>query len=262
MLNLAHSLPVTAGRFFFARTERSHFFLRLHNRFGDCYLRGPSTSILLMFVTTLFKFIRAQRLRPANAFRWLGIGPPEVFEEVRIRMSNWCENVLGVAGPYNEVQKFIKNARGEPPLDERAKPQPVCFQTLFPADTSDEGVPDDTYLPGMTSPAWSKDRCAKWGVKWDANFWDQDLTWTIMDQRNSEWNNKKHGPQDQCCAIINFDTAWNPPLKLVDKVAQDYSALAFRLQYKEEGAGIKGVAKWRDGKRVRTKGRSDRDACG
>lgn len=60
--------------------------------------------------------------------------------------------------------------------------------------------------------------------------------------------------QDECCAIISFDTAWGPPIKLFDKVAQDYPNLVFRLRYKELSMSFKGVAEWRGG--VHTKDES------
>jgi hypothetical protein len=167
-------------------------------------------------------------------------------------MPNWCENYLGVAGPYKEVQKFIENARGEPAHDEPAKPQPVCFQNLYPAETSKEQVPDpNPFHSEAMSPAWYKDRMAKWGVKWDANFWDDDPPWTIKSDYNSEWDDEENEPEDQCCAIIWFDTPWGPPLKLFNKVAQDYPSLTFRLRYKEISMCFKGVAEWREGRQVK-----------
>jgi hypothetical protein len=193
---------------------------------------------------------KGEQAVPAVGWEWPDRIPVKKRET---KMPNWCENYLGVAGPYKKVQAFIVNARGTADRGESSKPQPLCFQMLYPAETSQEEVPDPTPLfPDSKVPAWYKDRLVKWGCKWDANFWDQDPSWTIKNAWNSEWYDADHDEEDDdCCAIIWFDTAWAPPIQLFDKVAQDYPDLVFRLRYKELMMDFKGVAEWRGG--VQTK---------
>ena len=173
-------------------------------------------------------------------------------------MPNDCGNKLGVAGPFAEVRRFIKNARGRPIADSTSEPeekQAICFQKLYPASTSDELVPDcpPGSPPEMCQdqvPAWYADRIQKWGTELDAETYGS--AWGIRDSNTVEWDpsDEWRADNEECCATIRFDTASSPPLALFNKVAADYPKLTFRLRYLELGNGLYGVAEWRDGAQV------------
>jgi hypothetical protein len=158
-------------------------------------------------------------------------------------MPDWCSNRLGVAGTYTEVQRFIENAKGDPPTS-----QALCFQKLYPAETSDTLVkrPRPVASDGV-EPTWYKDRMDKWGVKWNADLPD-DQAWRLRSD-DLDWEDAELEPDDECCAIIRFTTPSGPPTKLFDKVARDYPELVFRLRFYYRIGG-KGVAEWWHGVRT------------
>ena len=161
-------------------------------------------------------------------------------------MPNWCTNYLGVAGSYKDIQRLIENARGTQASNEQTTEEKLCFQKLYPAETSAELVP-----PDMT-PAWYVDRLDKWGTKWEPEVFSP---WTLLDGAADEAPDQSDMDQEDLerdfCATIRFDTAWSPPVELFDKVAKDYPQLTFRLRYFELGDGFKGVAEWRNGIRIK-----------
>ena len=70
---------------------------------------------------------------------------------------------------------------------------------------------------------WEKEN---WGCKWGAtnsvlvDAWDGHLEYA-------------------------FDTAWSPPIKLLENLAKQWPNLAFVLQYEELGLAFKGIATFR-----------------
>jgi hypothetical protein len=74
-------------------------------------------------------------------------------------------------------------------------------------------------------PDWYKQRMDKWGTKWvgyDLNIGE---------------------------SIIDFFTAWSPPVQIIKKLAELHKDEAFRLEYYETGIAFRGIAtaKWQDG---------------
>ncbi len=70
---------------------------------------------------------------------------------------------------------------------------------------------------------WDYDWCCdNWGTKWDC------------DSPIAESSSKK--------IIINFLSAWAPPVKWLEKVQADYQHLIFKLSYCESSMGFTGVA--------------------
>ena len=48
-------------------------------------------------------------------------------------------------------------------------------------------------------------------------------------------------------AFIEFDTAWSPPIPVIEKLASMFSDHAFELKYFEGGMGFSGHARWSEG---------------
>jgi hypothetical protein len=74
-------------------------------------------------------------------------------------------------------------------------------------------------------PNWYEERLNKWGTKWigyDLNIGD---------------------------SIIDFFTAWSPPVPVIKKLAELHKDMVFRLEYYETGMAFRGfvTAKWQDG---------------
>jgi hypothetical protein len=48
-------------------------------------------------------------------------------------------------------------------------------------------------------------------------------------------------------AFLEFDTAWSPPIPVIEKLAEMFPDHAFELQYFEGGMGFSGHARWSEG---------------
>jgi len=74
-------------------------------------------------------------------------------------------------------------------------------------------------------PDWYEQRIEKWGTKWvgfDLNIWE---------------------------TVIDFYTAWSPPLPIINKLAELHKDFVFRLEYYETGMAFRGIytARWKGG---------------
>ena len=48
-------------------------------------------------------------------------------------------------------------------------------------------------------------------------------------------------------AFLEFDTAWSPPISVIEKLASMFADHAFELKYFEGGMGFSGHARWSEG---------------
>jgi hypothetical protein len=48
-------------------------------------------------------------------------------------------------------------------------------------------------------------------------------------------------------AFLEFDTAWSPPIPVIEKLASMFPDHAFELKYFEGGMGFSGHARWSEG---------------
>lgn len=129
-------------------------------------------------------------------------------------MPNWCQNRLLIIGDEGQVAEFIeKNSSDESPLDfDRGVPEP--------ADNQD----------------WYSWRSASWGTKWNAcNAEPSDGPLCRLD-----WN-------ADAVELIEFDTAWAPPLAWFRSTAPQWPKLELVLYFAELGMEYSGAARWRDG---------------
>lgn len=78
---------------------------------------------------------------------------------------------------------------------------------------------------------WYDFRVAKWGTKWNACDVEMRL-------------------EDETEVSISFNTAWSPPLEVIEAIANKYPFADITLSYYEEGMGIQGEIKVSKGKLV------------
>lgn len=50
---------------------------------------------------------------------------------------------------------------------------------------------------------------------------------------------------------FDFETPHNPPLRVIDKIAEQFNDLLFRLEFKKPGMASLGCACWAEGKRLK-----------
>lgn len=169
-------------------------------------------------------------------------------------MPNWCWNELTVSGTPTEIKRFVDATIGlpaeYPPAEyeqerktkqrsEPLEPQ-FCFNALVPtpAEVLQIGfdghgkIPEEnqtlamlgrTVLP-LDGYHWN---IANWGTKWDV--YGDGITAAEMG-----W---KPGADS---LFIGFDTAWSPPIAWMEKVAERFTELQFKLHYEEPGCFFAG----------------------
>ena len=142
-------------------------------------------------------------------------------------MPNWCTNKLTIIGPGAEVQGFKTKAVGKSPWDEPGEnPNALNFHSLIP-------VPDEILAADYGDARYNWE-ITHWGCKWGA------ANSVIVE----EWDGYVE---------YAFDTAWSPPIELLETMATQWPNLSFVLVYEELGMAFKGIAKF--------KGDSKEDYC-
>jgi CRISPR/Cas system-associated endonuclease/helicase Cas3 len=150
-------------------------------------------------------------------------------------MPNWCNNSLIVDGPIDDVNSFIEFVKGsdnEPFLFDKVIPYPDEYKVLDEAtnrwmkenpEKSFSEAPPDGFNQGGYE--WC---VANWGTKWElvgVNASDVNVT-----------------PIDPTKATVSydFDTAWSPPLPVIEKAGELFPTLRFSLEYEEPGMAFQG----------------------
>ena len=134
-------------------------------------------------------------------------------------MPNWCTNKLTIIGPGADVQAFKTTAVGHSPWEEPGEnPNALNFHSLIPVPESILAVDYDD-----AGYNWEKEN---WGCKWGA------ANSVIVE----EWEGHVE---------YAFDTAWSPPIELLETMAKQWPNLTFVLEYEELGVGYTGLAKFK-----------------
>lgn len=81
---------------------------------------------------------------------------------------------------------------------------------------------------------WYSWSIANWGTKWNA----YDV---------GDWKMGRN------TAELYFETAWSPPLPVIQKLAENFPTLTFKLSYADEGGGFLGYTIFKNGKHHREK---------
>jgi len=135
-------------------------------------------------------------------------------------MPNWCNNNLRVFGPEADVQRFKEQATGQSPWhkEDGTDQNILNFHNLVP-------IPPEVIAAGYDPAGFEWER-NNWGCKWGA------CSASLAD----EWEGT---------LIYAFETAWSPPVPFLEKLAPQWPALTFLLDYEEMGMGFKGITKVR-----------------
>lgn len=103
---------------------------------------------------------------------------------------------------------------------------PVITQNYVRENEQGEQIFDFELIePIGDIPNWYSERLEKWGTKWIG--YDLNVGGSVMD----------------------FFTAWSPPVPIIKKLAELHKDMVFRLEYYESGNAFRGIAtaKWQDG---------------
>ena len=152
---------------------------------------------------------------------------------------NWCSNTLVVIGEPNILKNFRDKARGEGPEDRQ-----LVFNNLhqIPSEEELNAYQEESREPTLMSiicdigvnslPNDYKWRLDNWGTKWDGGPHEEV-------KKDSEGS-----------FIIEFETAWHPPLPLIAKCSGDFPELLFKIEYEEPGNGFCGVSTYMGGELI------------
>ena len=133
-------------------------------------------------------------------------------------MPNWCQNILTVSGPVEDVDRFMEAVKS--PVDNTD----LSLGRLMP-------IPDDQ------QDNWYKWCIHNWGTKWDVDAVVVSETITANDK--IPYGTRKS-------VTYRFSSAWSPPVELfstlIDNGDSKCNNLYFHLAYAEGGMGFIGVA--------------------
>lgn len=120
-------------------------------------------------------------------------------------MPNWCENELTVHGQEADVAQFKEKAIGKSPWG-GAEEIVLNFHSLMP-------IPAEVIAAGYHRRGYFWE-LENWGCKWGAS--DAELA--------NEWEGY---------LVYRFLTPWSPPIAFLEKLARQWPALTFLIDYEE-----------------------------
>lgn len=169
-------------------------------------------------------------------------------------MPNYCYNTLTVSGDEDMINKFDDQfATGGIDLDVDIR-QRLTKAEMNAINLKDyliyqiENQEDDYSFKGLKSirpldsysfsafippnlstfqRGWYDWRVEQWGTKWDAAI--------------------DTGVEINGDLSYQFDTAWSPPIPVINQMIQSYPELSFRFVYVEEGPSYAGIMEGKDG---------------
>jgi hypothetical protein len=152
-------------------------------------------------------------------------------------MPNYCNNVVEIRGPVKQVKALVDHK-----LDfQKIHPYPPELDITAGREGADDS-PEQIALVAAEESNLKKygyknwyDWCVNnWGTKWNAGG-DNDAMMVDFDEDVA----------DQGIALFQFDTAWAPPLGVLEKLMETHPELSIECRYHEPGVGFFGV--WTDG---------------
>lgn len=151
-------------------------------------------------------------------------------------MPNWVYNTLTIEGSEEEIAK-VKAQLGKPIQKRYANDKEVTsysnpiisFWNIIapPDDKLDEYFGTHGYAngekQGETEYNWYNFNNSKWGTKWDIAVRDED-----------EYSDTSLEEEHPTTLRYRFNTAWSPPLPVIEELSLQYPKLEITLEYEEE----------------------------
>lgn len=140
-------------------------------------------------------------------------------------MPNWCQNYFSIKCKNPELAQKIKESIEEESLCRTFCPVPKELEDL-PSPAPQEIAQKNIEKYGY--PSWYEFCHSNWGTKWD--ICEPDILFS-----------------DNLLVEAVFDTAWKPPIKLLEKLFREHEKdiIYIYLQYNEPDMGLNGV--WKKG---------------
>lgn len=156
-------------------------------------------------------------------------------------MPNWCENELSIRGPKKDVQQLLAHVDGGeenrfdfnslipyPKVyadkDAWAELEQARIHSLPEAERQGIPWPEDGYNHGGYD--WCHDN---WGTKWPASK-------IVLDFEPDDYDDDT----PFCHAEFRFETAWSPPVPVIENLAVRFPMVKVQLRFYERGAEFQG----------------------
>lgn len=167
-------------------------------------------------------------------------------------MPNHVDNDLLVTGPTVDLQRFIEFAKGPAgttgegpgedllsaekfiPMPAEFRDGPRCVECNYsrPDDAKDDLFPDCPICG-----KFMKDGYNRGGYEWCIEHWG--TKWGMYDARLED-SGLPDDPDEHGQLNYAFQTAWSPPIPIIQAMAAKFPTLAFDLGYWEGGMGFQG----------------------
>ena len=138
-------------------------------------------------------------------------------------MANRCENNLQIIGEKKELKKFVKKIKKENFLNSFIPTPKELVNTRAPSIKKNLNL-----IIKYGADNWYDWNIKNWGTKWDFEIKEE------IEIEENEIN-------------LQFDTAWAPPLEGLKNISLIYPKISFLLNYNEQGMGLKGLSKIKNG---------------
>lgn len=166
-------------------------------------------------------------------------------------MPNWCENEIDIAGPREDLIKFLQD------VGFYETPETFSFNRIIPMPEELKNIHTGyADIVNVSSKHWTEDaagnkfplsqedidnlldRCGAtdwygwcnkyWGTKWDAS------------EVEYYSNDPKDSTNEDAYMSLRLETAWGPPEEFYNVIVHKYPTLSFTWFYKEPGMQIAG----------------------
>jgi len=175
-------------------------------------------------------------------------------------MPNWCENILEISGPAEDIKRFKEFAGSEEnecldankfiPYPEEYKKQDEIVRNMREKEDALREMADynkmDSYQQryfDFKNPrnSWNmKDGYNSGGYEWNINNW------------GSKWNfcQPELFDEGETHLWYSFESAWSPLCQVIIKMAEMFPTLSFVYKYAEPGVGFAGMLRCKNGETV------------
>ena len=133
-------------------------------------------------------------------------------------MPNWCDNTLNISGELNELENFYLENRNY--SNEDNKNEELDFYKSVP-------IPENIFIGDLSL----QERQTNPNNWYDWNLTNLGTKWNVSDAYYTKNENE---------IIYEFETAWSPPTSWLEKTANKYPNLIFKMKYCELGCGFAG----------------------
>lgn len=165
-------------------------------------------------------------------------------------MPNWCSNQISVEGPRADIERLLYQAE-QKHLRYQAKPDKWEAERGVVEGWAEEG---GFFWNFVTPPAsiqttdhyWGNNEVSKHPVDhwYDWNIANWDTKWDVEPDVQITHND------DKSFVSFVFESAWAPPEKVVQAMAEQYPMLRIYHEYHEEGSSFWGEITYDNGTEI------------